>query len=344
MNPNSSSQNQTLLDGICRRGVLVSTSVRYWRGCKRLNPEDLGLDPAHVSDRLIQLIQLGHKRLIPRDALSTFALIESRVQATVESSSFPFLGGIGRCVPNPRLGELTDKIERLRDEFREATLDFVAGYSPLRDNAMREWREAAQHLNGSAKRLIHTIEQSFPPAGDIAKRFGFETRLFQIAAPDSIRLEVADGMAQLEVADDRRRIAEDASRRLQADLDGFIRESVASLRDETARLASEVLATIDGSENGVHQRTLNRITTFIDSFRTLNFAGDQQLEQTLERFRRDLLTRSAEDYRNDSGAMASLTEGLSRLRENAVQLARTDAREVISRFGQMGTRKLAAVS
>jgi hypothetical protein len=209
---------------------------------------------------------------------------------------------------------------------------------------MVEWREAARHMNGSAERLIATIEQSFPPAGDIAKRFGFETRLFQIAAPDSIRLEVADGMAQLEVADDRRRIAEDASRRLQSDLDGFIRESVASLRDETARLASEVLATIDGSENGVHQRTLNRLTTFIDSFRTLNFAGDQQLEATLERFRRDLLTRSAEDYRNDSGAMASLTEGLSRLRENAVQLARTDAREVISRFGQMGTRKLAAVS
>jgi hypothetical protein len=151
-------------------------------------PEDLGLDPAHVSDRLIQL---GHKRLIPRDALQAFALIESRVQATVESSSFPFLGGIGRFVPNPRLGELTDKLDKLRDEFREATLDFVAGYGPLRENAMAEWREAARHLNGSAERLIATIEQSFPPAGEIAKRFAFETRLFQIAAPDSIRLEVA---------------------------------------------------------------------------------------------------------------------------------------------------------
>jgi hypothetical protein len=43
------------------------------------------------------------------------------------------------------------------------------------------------------------------------------------------------------------------------------------------------------------------------------------------------------------GAMANLTEGLSRLRENAVQLARTDAREVISLFGQTGTRKPAAV-
>ncbi len=340
MNSNNP-QNQTLLDAVCRRGVLVATSVRYWRGCKRLKPEDLGLDPAHVSDRLIQL---GHKRLIPRDALQAFALIESRVQATVESSSFPFLGGIGRFVPNPRLGDLTEKLDQLRDEFREATLDFVAGYTPLRESAMIEWREAAQHLNGSAEHLIATIEQSFPPAGDIAKRFAFETRLFQIAAPDSIRLEVAEGLAEIEVADDRRRIAEDASRRLQADLDGFIRESVASMREETARLASEVLATIDGSENGVHQRTLNRLTTFIDSYRSLNFAGDQQLEATLERFRRDLLTRSAEDYRHDSGAMANLTDGLTRLRENAVQLARSDAREVLSRFGQMGTRRLAAVS
>ena len=339
MNPTNT--NTTLLDAVCRRGVLVATSVRYWRGCKRLNPEDLGLDPAHVSDRLIQL---GHKRLIPRDALQAFALIESRVQATVESSSFPFLGGLARFVPNPRLADLTDKLDKLRDEFREATLDFVAGYSPLRDQAMVEWREAARHLNGSAEHLIATIEQSFPPAGDIAKRFAFETRLFQIAAPDSIRLEVADGMEQLEVADDRRRIAEDASRRLQADLNGFIQESVTSMREETARLASEVLETIDGSVTGVHQRTLNRLKSFIDSFRSLNFAGDQQLEATLEKFRRELLTRSAEDYRNDRDAMFSLTEGLTRLRESAVQLARSDARDVISRFGQMGARKLAAVS
>ncbi|MEO5917249.1 MAG: DUF3150 domain-containing protein [Luteolibacter sp.] len=339
MNPNSNN-NQTLLEGICRRGVLISTSVRYWRGCKRLNAEDLGLNPAHVSDRLIQL---GHKRLIPRDALSAFALIESRANATVESSSFPFLGGIARFVPNARLGDLTDRLDKLKDEFREATLDFVAGYSPLRDTAMGEWREAAQQLNGSAERLIHTIEQSFPPAGDITKRFAFEMRLFQIAAPDSIRLEVAEGIEQMEVAEDRRRIADDASRRLQSDLDGFIRESVASMRQETARLAEEVLATINGSENGVHQRTLNKLTSFIDSFRSLNFAGDQQLEATLEKFRRDLLTQSAEHYRNNSGAMTSLTDGLSRLRESAVQLVRNDARDLIARFGQQGGRRLSAV-
>ncbi len=81
----------------------------------------------------------------------------------------------------------------------------------------------------------------------------------------------------------------------------------------------------------------------LDNIRTLDFAGDQQLQVTLERFRCDPLTRSAEEYRNDSGAMTSLTDGPNRLRESAVQLARAVARDVISRFGQMGARKLAAV-
>ncbi len=337
----SNDYNLPLLEAVCRRGVLCATSIRYWRGCKRLKPEDLGLDPSHVSDRLIQL---GHKRLVPSESLSAFALIESRAHALVETASFPFLGGIARFVPNPRLFGLTNGLDRLRDEFRQATLDFVAGYGDLREQALGEWREASEHLNGSAEHLLATIEQSFPPSGEITRKFAFDTRLFQIAAPESLRIDVAESIDQLEIADERRRIAEDAGRRLQSDLDGFIRESVTTLREETARLASEVLATISGGEGGVHQRTLNRLTSFIDQFRSLNFAGDAQLENTLERFRRDLLSRSAEDYRNQPGAMDSLTDGLSRLRENAVQLARNDARDIISRFGQMGGRKLAAVS
>jgi hypothetical protein len=337
---NQNTIGNPLLEAVCQRGVLISTSIRYWRGCKRLTAEDLGLDPNQVSDRLIQL---GHKRLISRDALADFALIESRSHAMVEGSSFPFLGGIARFVPNPKLGEISRNLEKLQGEFLEATDRFVSGYGLMRERAMVEWREAARHMNGSAERLISTIEQSFPPSGSITKRFAFEVQMFQIAAPEHIRLEIADGITEFEAVADRRRIAEEASVRLQSNLDGFIRDSVASLRKETARLAGDVLATIDESKNGVHQRTLNRLSTFIESFRALNFAGDQELEVTLDRFRRELLSRSAEDYRNDPGAMASLTDGLNQLRENAVDLVRSDTRDVIARFGRMGSRRLAAV-
>lgn len=332
--------NNQLLDGICQRGVLATTTVRYWRGCKKLKAEDLGLKTEDVSNRLIRL---GQKRLIPQDALADFALIESRAHATVDGASFPFLGGIARFIPNPNLSATIATLDKLQGEFEEAARVFSDNYPVLREKALAEWREASRHLNGSAENLLATIEQSFPPVGAILQRFSFDTQLFQIAAPDSIRLEVVDGVSQIEAAEDRRRIATEATRRMQSDLDGFIRESVSSLRQETARLASDVLATIDASDKGVHQRTLNRIGSFIEGFRSLNFAGDQELENTLESFRRDLLRRSAEEYRNDAGAMGSLTDGLNRLRETAVQLAREDATDIVARFGQVGHRRLAAV-
>lgn len=157
------SNSNPLLDAVCQRGVLITTSVRYWRGCKRLKPEDIGLEASKVSERLIRL---GQKRLIPKESLADFALIESRTHATVDGASFPFLGGIARFVPNPRLAEVTKRLEELRGEFQQASGNFVSGYGPLRDAAMAEWRQAAFQLPGSAERLISAIEQSFPPIGE----------------------------------------------------------------------------------------------------------------------------------------------------------------------------------
>ena len=34
--------NHDLLRVLTREGVLINVSVRYWRGCKKLKPEDLG--------------------------------------------------------------------------------------------------------------------------------------------------------------------------------------------------------------------------------------------------------------------------------------------------------------
>ncbi len=83
----------------------------------------------------------------------------------------------------------------------------------MRDKALIKWREAACQMNGSAEHLIATIEQSFPASGEIGRRFAFEIQMFQIAAPEHLRLEIADGIAELEVASERRRITEVGIRR-----------------------------------------------------------------------------------------------------------------------------------
>ena len=70
--------NNNLLDVLTRQGVLISVNIRFWRAQKKLTAQDIGIDPDDVTERLISL---GHKRLLPKEALAPFALIESRAHA-----------------------------------------------------------------------------------------------------------------------------------------------------------------------------------------------------------------------------------------------------------------------
>ncbi len=79
---------------------------------------------------------------------------------------------------------------------------------------------------------------------------------------------------------------------------------------------------------------------FIEQFKQMNFVNDADMEQQLEAVRKELLSRTAEEYRDDAVARGRLVGGLSQLRDTASRLARQDATELIQRFGELGRRKL----
>src|SRR3954463_13364874 len=114
--------NNQLLDVLTRSGVLINVSVRYWRGHKKLRPEDLGLNKSQVSDRLISL---GHKRLLPKEALQELALVEGRAHALIDQNTFPFLNGLGHFLPNARLEQVTTKLKELEAQFWTAKQGFM---------------------------------------------------------------------------------------------------------------------------------------------------------------------------------------------------------------------------
>jgi hypothetical protein len=63
------------------------------------------------------------------------------------------------------------------------------------------------------------------------------------------------------------------------------------------------------------------------------------MEQQLEQVRKELLSKTAEEYRDSKTARNRLVQGLSQLANQAQQLAKQDASELVQRFGQMGHRK-----
>ena len=328
--------NTQLLDVLTREGVLISVSVRYWRATRKLNAEDLGLNPDNVTDRLISL---GHKKLLPREALERFALIESRAHSLINASAFPFLNGLGHFLPNTKLEEVTQRLRELETEFDSARQSFLDRYADLRQSASVEWYEAAKRLVTDPDRLVAAIEGSFPNTTRMQRAFGFTVQLFQLRAPESLDMALVSEGEQQEIIVARQQAAREAAEQIHRGAESFVADCVASLRQQTASLCEEMLESMRSGKTGVHQRTLNRLIRFVDEFKQLNFVGDREMEAQLDRVRQEFLSRTAEDYRDDHAAKARLQDGLQSLAQTARDLAQQDSRELVERFGQMGHRR-----
>ena len=63
------------------------------------------------------------------------------------------------------------------------------------------------------------------------------------------------------------------------------------------------------------------------------------MEQHLENVKRELLSKTAEEYRDSAVAKARLKSGHSQLADRARTFARQDATELVQRFGEHGRRK-----
>jgi len=328
--------NNYVSEALAREGVLVNVSVNFWRGCKKLKPEEVGLEASKISNRLVSL---GHKRLLPKECFEKLALIEGRVHAYIDQNSFPFLGGIAHFLPNTKLNEVTNRLKELETEFHQAQESFASNYAQWRETAIGEWRNMINNLNlPNANDVISAIETAYPAQHRLEKYFGFQTQLFQVVAPLANVQAIAEA-DQRHVMEARQRVAQEAETQLRQQTESFVADCITTLRAQTAQLCDEMLNSINTSETGVHQKTLNRLINFIDQFKKLNFAGDREMETQLNEVRQQLLSRTAEQYRNNDNWKQQLVQGLTGLATKAKEMASEDKTVMVHTFGELGKRK-----
>ncbi len=328
--------DNTFLDALTQKGVLISVSVRYWRARKKLRPEDIGLKADAVDERLFSL---GHKKLLPKEALQKLALIEGRAHALVEANTFPFLGGVAHYLPNAKLGEVSDGLRGLQREFDACRDDFLGRYGELREASLDEWRAAATRLPVDPSRLLAVIADAFPARDKVERQFAFDIRTFQIAMPEALpTANLIELATQREIVEARRQAALAARAEIEQSCREFVADCTATLREQTAKLCSEMLETIK-TTGSVHGKTLNRLVKFIDDFGQLNFMDDTEMATQLDRVRAQLLERPANEYRDSRHARNQLVNGLEQLRATATELARQDVTGIVQNFGQLGQRR-----
>jgi hypothetical protein len=140
-------------------------------------------------------------------------------------------------------------------EFWESNAEFVRHYSRHRANAMDEWRTAAARLVTDPEKTVAAIGAAFPMMLD--KHFGFDVTLFQRPLPERLQVDLLTLADQQNVVAARQQAAQRASEKISAEVETFVADCVASLREQggTRNRALSIIKS-RGSTHSNQQRKL----------------------------------------------------------------------------------------
>ena len=128
------------MSNIFKDGVLVDVNVCFWSGAKALTPDDLGLDPAKVTNAF----KLGKKFLVPEEVIKSFRTIEGRARRVVEKNSFRFPIGNAYFVPRKKFAAVLDDLKMYQVQYNHLVDDLIENYDHYRQAMIPVYREAAE--------------------------------------------------------------------------------------------------------------------------------------------------------------------------------------------------------
>ena len=242
---------------LMREGVVVKLHVRRWRAKSRLDLTDLGL-PTEADDLIGDLLNLGDKRLLPKDLASRLEAIESAGRKALERNGYSTFWGT--FIPasnfeawktendthkqryldarNELRDSYSDIVAQLTDAYRGAAraafrrakaLDRGMGQPMTRLEAQRHLLDEDQFVNLFVRRITRQI----PTENQIYDSFGWEEEFTYIPLPSLLAEDAAEkDRIQAERATERQRE--------QLERDDLWR--TITIRDEADRARRDALA------------------------------------------------------------------------------------------------------
>jgi hypothetical protein len=339
---------QNNLERIFKDGVLVRVHVGGWSGERELNPGDLGLK----ADDVVEAFTLGKKSLFPDEITAAFKRIENKGRNTVKRCSFNF--GMDDFVPKTKFAEVQTTLKDLKEQYN-ALADEIC--EPTRYEAIKQqmtpiYKEAAEkafeklnpatiefgvvedpeqlRINREEEkaefvgRFLESTIAQYPNPTSLRAKFYFTWSVFKTALPE---MELADGDDI--VAQEAAR--EEAIRQRNEQLGKFVGDVVASLRKETVDVCGRVAKAIREGKV-IRSTSIDSIKNFIDRFKSMNFVGDQTVEEQLTALQRDFLTVDSSTYVEDVDLKIELGKRLEQVSQAASALTEQDINGVTSQY------------
>jgi hypothetical protein len=209
--------------------------------------------------------------------------------------------------------------EKAFEKLNPSTIEFGAVEDP---EALRVKRE--EEKSEFVGRFLDSTISQYPNPASLRSRFYFDWNIFKTALPE---MELADGDDLLA----KEAAREEAIRQRNDQLGKFVGDVVSSLRKETVDVCGRVAKAIREGKV-IRSTSIDSIKSFIDRFKSMNFVGDQTVEEQLNALQRDFLTVDSTTYMEDVDLKIELGKRLEEVSKAANALTEQDINGVTSQY------------
>lgn len=308
---------------LSNNGLIVSLTIRWYKGQVRLSPEDLDLEKQATDPAFQKLFALGQKLIIPKEVFNQFHRLETRARSLLDRYSVetPF----GQFVTYKAFPLVEERLGEIEKEFRQTVQETIAKYPKYRGQVLEEYTGVSKQLfsNGDARkntaRLLQTVRNAMPRRADLAEYYSFGWQPFHIATPSELVRDekkarvLAEGKAiKFKVNKD---LAERYQKKSAREMDSFISGSIKKMRSVVNELVVAALTSIDKNDGVLVPRLSTTLKGMVDHFKMMNVWGDKDIEEQLSHLKQYLADTDGEGPGRTPEVKEMLKELRSSLKE-----------------------------
>ena len=155
------------MNALWERGTLVQIRSGMWSMETSLDAEDIDKQ----DDEIPNFVNLGSKRLFPKDVRNRFTRIPTRARSMTNRFGFDFFLTGAYFVPNSALEGLLPELEKLQTQFYEEVETFTQRYDTARISFLNEYPDHRGKL-----------EPYYPPVEDVRSRFYMNVWCYKVTS------------------------------------------------------------------------------------------------------------------------------------------------------------------
>jgi len=307
------------LDTVFTEGALVDIDISTGTFERRLQPEDLGLDPKKLS----KAFKLGSKSLMPAEIVSEFKHHDYKARSLLAQMSFSFPFGGARFIPKKTLVEFAEKMEKVIESFNISVAKLVDNYEKYKLQMRQYYVEAANNAYDTLTQMhglkadktefingfLERVDKFYPKLSEVSKKFNMDYQVFQVALPDLSQASYED----MATESAKVKMLEDAYKsKISRKINEFVNSLVGELRAKAENVLKKVEAGFVNNKRYT-EATHRMLKEMIESYGSLNIVGDKEFQQDLENFKTKFLGNQAQTIRENQDLRKQILEALKGL-------------------------------